>query len=439
MRTAGSLGSGRSRRAPAASVRDTRIETSPSRDGPVRSRRTTGGPRSISLLLPEGTRLLHIGPAKTGTTSLQSGFHFNRHKLEANGVHYAGRGTQPRAAAGAVAIGKRIAGHQQGMEAWPRLVDEVRTSTAKRVVISSETFARANDDRARTIIDAFGADRTHAVITMRPLVNMLSSSWQQYVQTGSRTTYPAWLDQMLNREDRVHGDQPEFWQKTRIDVLARRWSSLVGPAHVTVVSLAGNPRDFVLRTFEELTGLPDDTLVPDPRSDNVSLSFGIAETVRRFNERFGKLDGATADVQAAVVEFGAIKQLREHPELLRADGRIEVPQWAADRAAALMQDMIDGVRDAGVRTVGDLAALTVPSRPPVPTIETPSTLSTEAASGLMLGMILATVRGVPTFDHFVGNAPLAHLDGAGTRRLLRYTLGRLRQHLRARLHRPQRA
>lgn len=389
----------------------------------------------MSLLLPEGTRLLHIGPAKTGTTSLQSAFHTNRGALAAHGVHYAGRGTQPRAAAGAVAIGRRIAGHQQGMEAWPQLVQEVRDSTAKRVVISSETFARANDQRAKTVIDAFGPERTHVVITMRPLVDMLSSSWQQYVQTGSRTPYPKWLDEMLNREDTLTGTQPEFWQKTRIDALARRWGGLVGPEHVTVVSLGGASRDFVLRTFEQLAGLPGGTLVPDPKADNVSLSFGIAETVRRFNERFGSLEGATADVQAAVIEFGAIKQLREHPELVLADGRIEVPQWAADRAAALMREMVDGVREAGVRTVGDLDALSVPSRPPVPSIETPAALSTEAAAGLMVGMMLATGRGVPSFDHFVGKAPLADLDGVGTRRLLRYTAARLGQHLRARLRR----
>lgn len=389
----------------------------------------------MSLLLPEGTRLLHIGPAKTGTTSLQSGFHTNRDKLEPNGVHYAGRGTQPRAAAGAVALGKRIAGHQHGLEAWPKLVKEVQGSTAKRVVISSETFAKANDERAKTVIDAFGADRTHVVITMRPLVDMLSSSWQQWVQTGSKTTYPKWLDQMLNREDTVNGKQPEFWQKTRIDVLARRWGDLVGRDNVTVVSLGGAPRDFVLRTFEELTGLPEGTLVPDPKADNVSLSFAIAETVRKFNERFGRLDGATADVQAALVEFGAIKHLRLHPELLREDARIEVPQWAADRATVLMQDMIDGVREAGVRTVGDLEALTVPSRPPVPSIETPEALSTEAAAGLMVGMMLAMGRGVPTFEHFSGKAPVADLDGVGTRRLVRYTAGRLGRHVRSRLGR----
>ena len=373
----------------------------------------------MSLLMPEGTRLLHIGPAKTGTTSLQSGFHFNREALEPHGVHDAGRGTQPRAAAGAVALGKRIAGHRSGVEAWPRLVEEVQGSAAKRVVISSETFARAGDAGAKTVIDAFGAERTHVVITMRPLVDMLSSSWQQFVQTGSIERYEAWLDRMLNSRDTVTGSQPEFWRKTRIDVLARRWGGLVGAENVTVVSLGGAPRDFVLRTFERFTGLPEGTLVPNPASDNVSLGFGVAETVRRFNELFKRMEGMTPDLQAALIEFGAVKHLRTAPDALKADARIEVPQWAADRAAELTRDMNDGLLAAGVNVVGDLDALTVPSRQPVPSVVTPTAFSTEAGANLMVGVMLAAGNGaLPVLPRDQREASLAAVERLGTKDLV---------------------
>lgn len=380
----------------------------------------------MTLLLPEGTRLLHIGPAKTGTTSLQSGFHFNRDKLVPHGVQYAGRGSQPRAAAGAVATGKRIAGHRNGVEAWPALVEEVRTSTAKRVVISSETFARADDTGANTVIDAFGADRTHVVITMRPLVDMLSSSWQQYIQTGTRKTYERWLDEMLNSPDTLSGKQPEFWRKTRIDRLARRWGALVGPERVTVVSLAASPRDFVLRTFEQFTGLPDGTLVANPDSENASLGFGVAEVVRRFNELYYAREGATTDIQAALVEFGAIRHLRKAPEVLAADRRIDVPQWAADRSAVIVAEMNAGLRDLGVNVVGDLDALTVPSRTPSPTVESPTTVSTEAAAELMVGLMLAAGRGaVPAYESLIKAPKVPTMQDFTTAALVRHTGGRL--------------
>ena len=373
----------------------------------------------MSLLLPEGARLLHIGPAKTGTTSLQSAFHVHRDRLEELGVHYAGGGTQPRAAAAAVAFGRRVAGHRNGPEAWPRLVAEVRESRAGRVVISSETFARAGDDGARTTVEAFGADRTHVVITMRPLVDMLASSWQQYVQTGSTTRYEDWLRQMLDSGDTLKGKQPEFWRKTRIDALARRWGALVGPEQVTVVSLADRPRDFVLRTFEELTGLPEGVLVPDAQADNVSLGFGVAETVRRFNALLKAIPGTDLDQQAMLVEFGAVRHLRRTPEVLRADARIEVPEWAAERAAEIVREMNAGLLEAGVRVVGDLEALTVPSRPPAPSVTTPETVSTEAAAGLLEGMLLATGRGeVPTFGRTASERALEAVEDLGTRALV---------------------
>jgi len=51
----------------------------------------------VSLRLPEGARLLHIGPQKTGTTSLQAAMHARRDDLARHGVVYAGKGMRPRA------------------------------------------------------------------------------------------------------------------------------------------------------------------------------------------------------------------------------------------------------------------------------------------------------------------------------------------------------
>ena len=69
------------------------------------------------------------------------------------------------------------------------LVAEIANSDADRVVISSEAFAHADGEAADGILDAFGRDRTHVVVTMRPLADMLSSSWWQYVQGGARVPY----------------------------------------------------------------------------------------------------------------------------------------------------------------------------------------------------------------------------------------------------------
>src|SRR5699024_7178771 len=74
-----------------------------------------------SLLLPERARLLHIGPMKTGTTSLQSAASKLRARLLAHGVRYPGVTMNHRRAVGAFmnkavsperrsgAVGERVA------------------------------------------------------------------------------------------------------------------------------------------------------------------------------------------------------------------------------------------------------------------------------------------------------------------------------------------
>jgi hypothetical protein len=60
------------------------------------------------LLVPEGTRLLHIGPPKTATTTVQRALNAARDDLLAQGVRYVGqRRRQARALAGSVTLAMR--------------------------------------------------------------------------------------------------------------------------------------------------------------------------------------------------------------------------------------------------------------------------------------------------------------------------------------------
>ena len=52
--------------------------------------------------IPEGGRLIHIGPHKTGTTTLQWALHHAREALHEQGVHYAHH--RPQAYRPAVAL-----------------------------------------------------------------------------------------------------------------------------------------------------------------------------------------------------------------------------------------------------------------------------------------------------------------------------------------------
>ena len=84
--------------------------------------------------LPDGTRLVHIGPYKTGTTAIQAAFHLARKSALAQGVHYAGYGRQPMQAVMA-GIGKpspwAATRKPPNRAVWRQLVGEIRGSSAR--------------------------------------------------------------------------------------------------------------------------------------------------------------------------------------------------------------------------------------------------------------------------------------------------------------------
>lgn len=302
--------------------------------------------------LPVGTRLLHIGPQKTGTTTLQGAFHTNREALAKHGVHYAGKDRQARVAAAAVVLGHPMPGHPaSSLRRWPKLIDEVRASSAERVVISAEMFANADDDTITEIVDAFGP-ATHVVLTLRPLVKILPSQWQQYVQDGLRASYDTWLDTMFNHFD--GSMTPRFWRRHRHDELAARWAAAVGPERVTVIALDEQDRTMNLRSFERLLALPEGILVPTSET-NRSFSLPEIELIRELNHQY-QAKQWPKDVYERMVRYGMAYYLRE-AELAGDEPKIVTPQWAAERADAIAAEIIAGLESSGVNVMGDLVNL----------------------------------------------------------------------------------
>ncbi|WP_122816187.1 hypothetical protein [Nocardioides pantholopis] len=316
--------------------------------------------------LPDGTVLLHIGPHKTGTTAVQMAFHENRPALAAQGVEYAGASTQPMVEAMAVASGQSFAVEHadSGMRRWRELVDEVHASPARVVVLSSEFFSEASPERVRRILDDLGPERTHVVVTLRPVFRILASQWQQYMQNrpllgyDDALDYAGWLDRVLNSPENP-GVTPSFWKRHRHDRLVQTWAEAIGADRVTAIVVDESDRRMLLRAFEDLTGLADGTLVAEAAAENRSLTLAEVSMLRAFNRRFLEHGWSAADY-TRYLRFGAIRFLLERvPD--PAEERLLTPQWAVDRAAELGAEMAGGIRASGVRVVGDLDRLGDPT------------------------------------------------------------------------------
>jgi hypothetical protein len=307
------------------------------------------------VLLPEGARLLHIGPHKTGTSSLQSAFHQARRSLADHGVLYAGPNRQPlRAAQAAAAIGSPEA-RRRPIEPWHELLREIRATRAPRVVISSEWFADARDEAIRHIVDDLDPARAHVVVTVRPLASILPSQWQQHVQAGVGVPYETWLESVFAGTSAL---ATTFWRRHRHDALIDRWAAAAGPANVSVVVADDRDHGVVLRTFERLAGLPAGLLVAERDRSNRSLTRPEVELIRALNVGLGERQ-IDPRLRLDLVLFGAARHLRGR-EPGGEETRIETPAWAVARAVEAGREIAAGIARSGVRVLGDLDTLEAP-------------------------------------------------------------------------------
>jgi hypothetical protein len=349
-----------------------------------------------SLLLPEGARLLHIGPPKTGTTTIQGAFHAARPAVLAQGVRYAGRTRHARRAVFAVTGRSWVGGPPPPIGEWEDLVHEIRQAPEARVVLSSEAFASADATQIRRVVEELDPARVHVVLTLRPLARILPSQWQQSVQSGLEARYADWLDALFaHADDETAADDDGreragrgFWYRHRHDHLVARWAKVVGPERITVVVLDDRDRARVLRVFEALTGLRDGTLEEQRELTNRSMTQPEAEVVRAFNAAFWRA-GLGLRLHDRLLLRGAglrMKQREPSPDW----ARIETPQWALERAGAIATDAIANIAASGVRVVGDLAALTVLPAGSAATAEPAgSRVPAEVAAELALGILFA--------------------------------------------------
>ena len=77
----------------------------------------------------------------------------------------------------------------------------------------------ADDETARRVIEDLGGPDVHVVVTLRSLIRILPSQWQQYLQNGYQFPYLEWLEGILSEPPRT--PTPGFWRRHRHDALGR--------------------------------------------------------------------------------------------------------------------------------------------------------------------------------------------------------------------------
>lgn len=315
----------------------------------------------MSSWLRDGELLLHIGIHKTGTTAIQGSLAQARPSLAEQGVAYPGKNPSQFRAAMSIVHPAEVDTDDAvaiPLERWERLRRQVGKSAAAKVVVSSEVFCEADDATAARVVaelsdrpsERSGRFAPRVLIGVRPLWQLLPSTWQQYVKSGLTQPYDSWLDAVFN--DPSASGTPTFWMRNDLPALIRRWGALVGPSNVGVYLVDSTNRDAAYSLFETVIGLSPGTLTQNPdHPANPSLTAEQTEVIRRVNLQLAhRVDYRTYRRE---IRRGAVLELLANP----TGHPVHTPTWALARAQERSSADLVELRSSGVHELNELSGL----------------------------------------------------------------------------------
>lgn len=299
---------------------------------------------------------LHIGLAKTGTTTIQAGLDARVVQLAAAGVLFAGGSHRAQRLATYDLLGQRIEGDDRDVVAgaFGRLAEEIAAFPGRSVVVSEEELSHARPRHVRRLVRRLGPHRIYVVITVRDLARTLLSSWQQSVVQGGSTGWPDFIASVRDdRETSSPSDGLAFWLRQDLLSVIDTWTTAIPAERVRIVTVPphGAAEHVLLDRFAAATGLPPDIWGTERvRPRNVSLGAAELEIVRRLNRATaGRL---TLAQYRFVMEAGLRPRWHvEHSQPLRLPA--EHFPWTQQRGERLAAEL----QQRGYDVVGELSDL----------------------------------------------------------------------------------
>jgi hypothetical protein len=305
--------------------------------------------------------VIHAGFFKTGTTALQSSLAANRKKLLENGVLYpalssgnADRSTGQHRAAWAIK-GRHWGWEGQGgdqtpIKVWKRLAAQLNSFEGASLFSSEFLAELLPEDIARMKAD-ITTKNVQVVFTLRPLVKMLPSQYQQSVKYGMRLDYENWLKRVLNGDSSMVQNKT-FWERHDHPGVIQRWIDAFGAENVTLLVVDESQPNLIYETFNEVLGLPNGLLGPvEEKGLNRSLTWEEICLLLELNKKYDRNLGWGE--YAAMIRNGIFRSLSDVPAR-EGQQKLLTPEWAVAQAKEMTSKNISALRAMGIKIIGDL-------------------------------------------------------------------------------------
>ncbi|GAB4083714.1 hypothetical protein GCM10028784_03440 [Myceligenerans cantabricum] len=344
---------------------------------------------SSSLLLPERSRLIHIGMPKSGSTAIQEAARGARAALQEHGALYPGEDVNHiKAASWLTDIPiKHLPDPGPRRQWWDRIKQDIDAAGDKRVLFSYEGICWADIDGARHTVENMDGP-LHGLLVLRNLGSFAPSRWQQIIKSGRVQGYHEFLREAFSSADPAEGVSPGLHRSDGYSLPAR-WAEVLGPENLTVVVLEKSHPDRLLSTVEQMLGLPERLLLDVPKGAGANRGLTATESalIVELNRRvLGEWNAARPDHRRLVFN-GAVPRLVNARVPGPDEHRIGTPRWALEAAADVGKLLADDVRASGVRVIGDLDELSrvgtgVEDEPAVLPETIPTDIALEALAGM---------------------------------------------------------
>ncbi|MFZ0324144.1 MAG: hypothetical protein WAN48_08450 [Actinomycetes bacterium] len=334
--------------------------------------------------------VVHIGPRKTGTSSIQHALRVRREVLREHGVVYPGTGLQHHGAVNAFLGRRQVWEEDLTTEVrdrpWRGLLREL--GKAPVGVVSTEVLSQARTEDIRRLLDSARDRAPTVVVTYRPFEELVPSTWQQLVKEGLREPLDTWARAAVTDHPELTGAR--FPRVLDLATLVETWGSVVGMANVAVVLVDRTRPRAIFQAFERLLAVPEDLLVTKagpPRKR--SFSAEEAELVRQTNLLLPR-DEAAFDRYRVYRKRVLAKWLNDQPPS-HGDTKLVLPPDVIDLARRRSEQMVAQIEalPVGPQVFGDLSTLVpqgpLPDGAPATVTRVDVTLAAQLLAGAVMG------------------------------------------------------